>query len=378
MGKGKRCIFWVWGLATLIGVLPGIFSSPVQAMDNSDCLDCHSDDSLERSESEGIKSGLYIDSNRFKFSVHNVNEVGCVDCHSDIEKLDYDDNVPHPVSLQPVLCEGCHEAEGEAYRNSVHSKASNKGVTIPCYSCHEYHYVTHLEASSVFERENAFCLKCHNADKYHDWLPQKEAHFSLVECTVCHAPEVPRYIALRFFDLVKNKFFTTNDFLAVLNVDHQGFMPMFDRNNDGILDTDEIGNIVLVLRQKNAIGTFHGELVVDIVPEVHQVNRGMAARECEQCHNPESPFFREVNICLNRDDGTRLSFKVDRKVLESYYVNHFYAIGGTRVRLLDKIGIALVGGGVLVVIAHLSARILTIPVRRKRKERGEGKGRARK
>ena len=61
--------------------------------------------------------------------------------------------------------------------------------------------------------------------------------------------------------------------------------------------------------------------------------------------------------------------RVERRVLESYYVNHFYAIGGTRVRLLDKIGLALIVGGLSVVSGHLFVRIVTAPARRRRKEK---------
>ena len=60
---------------------------------------------------------------------------------------------------------------------------------------------------------------------------------------------------------------------------------------------------------------------------------------------------------------------MERRVLESYYVNHFYAIGGTRVRNLDRIGFVLVVGGLSIVAGHLLVRIATAPARRKRKEK---------
>jgi hypothetical protein len=341
------------------------------ATENDECMECHSDDSLERSESEGMKENLYLDYSKFKFSVHNVNGIACIDCHSDIEELNYDNEVPHNTALNMVNCDGCHEEEGEAYLDSVHKKASGKGITIPCYACHGYHYVTHLEADSVFERENSFCLKCHNPDNFHDWLPQKETHFAFVECAVCHAPDSPRYIALRFFDLVSKKFFSDTELLKALGTDYDGFMDLVDQNKDKIISTDEVENIIFLLRQKEIRGTFHGELVVEMVPTVHHVNRGGANRECEQCHNPESPFFQEVYMCLNKEDGTREHFKVERNVLESYYVNHFYALGGTRVRLLDRIGLALIIGGICVVMGHLSVRVATAPGRKRKKKKDE-------
>jgi predicted CXXCH cytochrome family protein len=339
------------------------------ATENDECMECHSDDSLERSESEGMKEDLFIDYNKFKFSVHNVNGITCVDCHSDIEELNWDDDVPHLTSLAIVDCDGCHEEEGEAYLNSVHKKAGGKGITIPCYACHGYHFVTHLEADSVFERENKFCLRCHNPDNFHDWLPQKDTHFAFVECAVCHAPDSPRYISLRFYDLISNRFLKTQDLLEALETDYDTFMENLDKDKDGIVSLPELEDMVLLLRQKDIRGTFHGELVLELVPTVHHINRGGANRECDQCHNPESPFFEEVYISLNKEDGTRQLHRVERRVLESYYVNHFYAIGGTRVRNLDRIGFVLVIGGLCLVAGHLLVRIATAPVRRKRKEK---------
>jgi predicted CXXCH cytochrome family protein len=335
---------------------------------NDECMACHSDDTLTRDKSKGMKESLFVDYPKFKYSTHNVNGVGCVNCHSDITELNYDNEVPHGLSL-PVNCDNCHKNEGEAYLDSVHKKAGGKGITIPCYACHGYHFISHLESNSVYERENGFCLKCHNPDKFHDWLPQKDTHFSFVECTVCHALDAPRYVSLRFYDLVSEKFLDGDEFLKALNTDYDHFMSLTDTNKDKIINLDEFENMILVLRQRDIIGTFHGEVVVDIVPAVHHVNRGKANRDCERCHNPSSEFFREVNIVLNKPDGTSQINHVAREVLSSYYVNHFYALGGTRVRLLDKIGIALLIGGVCVVAGHLSVRILTAPIRRRRREK---------
>ena len=176
------------------------------ALDNSECFDCHSDEALERVESEGMKVGIFVNSENFNNSVHNINEIACIDCHTDITELNYDEEVPHSAKLAPVNCGNCHDEETEAYENSVHRKAGGKGIQIPCYACHDYHYVRPLEGYTVIERENEFCLKCHDPNTFHDWLPQKETHFDLVECAVCHAPDAPRHIHLRFYDLKKNNY----------------------------------------------------------------------------------------------------------------------------------------------------------------------------
>jgi hypothetical protein len=190
-----------------------------------------------------------------------------------------------------------------------------------------------------------------------------------VECAVCHAPESPRYISLRFYDLISKDFLGTEALLKALGTDYENFMVLLDKDKDEVISLAELEDMVLLLRQKDIRGTFHGELVMELLPSVHHINRGGANRECEQCHNPQSPFFEDVYISLNRDDGTNQLHKVERRALESYYVNHFYAIGGTRVRNLDRIGVVLVIGGLSIVTGHFLVRIATIAGRRKRREK---------
>jgi predicted CXXCH cytochrome family protein len=339
------------------------------ATENSECFECHSDEALERVESEGMKAGIFVNEYKFKNSVHNINSVACIDCHADITELNYDLEVPHSSNLAPVDCGACHEDEAEAYENSVHKKAGGKGISIPCYACHDYHYVRPLEGYTVTERENEFCLKCHDPNKFHDWLPQKETHFDHVECAVCHAPDAPRHIHLRFYDLVENAYLESDEILAALNTDHENFLKLLDTNKNSIIEVDEFEKMVFLLRQSNIRVTFRGELLSEMEPVIHHINRGEAKRECETCHLPTSPFFEAVTIVLDNEDGRISHYEVERRVLETYYVNHFYVIGGTRVRLLDRIGLVLLLGGVSVVLVHLSVRVVTAPLRRRKKEK---------
>ncbi len=345
-------VFWLWPALGL-------------ALDNSECLDCHSDEGLSRDNADGgAVQSLFVDGIKFNRSVHHLNDVACVDCHADIEELNFDDEVPHKVELAQVACSSCHDEEAASFANSVHTKISSKGITMTCYACHDYHYVTHLAAASVVDRENNFCAKCHNPYQGHDWLPKKEEHFAFVECTVCHAPDVPRHIHLKFFDLVTNKFYKGADILEILGIGYDQFMPMVDTNTDGTIGKDEFEVLEFMLRQKNVHAIFHAELVAEMEPVAHQVNRGEAERNCEKCHTAESSYFNAVTIVLPKEDGSVDHYQVDRSVLESYSLQHFYLYAGTRVKLLDLIGILLIGGAACGVLGHLTIRILTIRLRR--------------
>jgi len=338
------------------------------AIDNETCMECHEDESLTRTDSTGVKDSLYVDYEKFKYSVHNVNDVACVDCHADITELNMDEDVPHPVDLKPVACQNCHDDVAEAYKNSVHQKMSRKGVTVPCYACHDYHTTVPLEYTTVAERQKSFCLKCHDPNNYHDWLPAKENHFALVDCTVCHAPNVSRHVNLRFFDLADKQFLKGNVMLQRMGISEEKFVALVDRDSNGIVNVDEFDDMVYMLRKHKMRGVFHGELVADMDPVLHQVNRGAASRDCSQCHSAISSFFKDVRLIFVMDDGSAISLKVDRRILQTYYAA-FNALGTTRVRLLDMIGIVLIAGGLTVVLIHLTIRILTIPLRRRKKDR---------
>jgi predicted CXXCH cytochrome family protein len=342
------------------------------SIENSECIDCHSDESLYRSEENDInlsriRKHLYLDEEKFNMSVHHQNDVACTDCHVEIEELNYDDDIPHAVNLKPVCCSTCHDQEGESFVKSVHMEARGKGITMRCYACHDYHYVTHLESASVAERENTFCLKCHNPYQSHEWLPQKKAHFDFTECTVCHSPDVPHHIHLNLLDLVKNKYLTGDEIIKILGFEFEEFMPFFDKNKNNLIDVDEFDALVLILRQKNVRAQFHAELVAELEPTVHNVKKEGAIRECKICHSPDSSVFNAVTIVLTRKDGTASHFNVSRDVLYGFHTNNFSALGATRIKLLDMIGVGMILGGICGAIIHLLIRIFTIPLRKRKK-----------
>ncbi len=361
---GKRTFGFAWIIVSCITLL---WIPRASAIENSECLDCHGDDSLVRTESQGTNSSLYVEQKAFQYSIHNINGIQCVDCHNDISELQTDKDVPHSISLNSVNCGGCHETEAAEYMKGVHQQASGKGMTIQCYACHGYHDVVSGENRTVLERENRSCLKCHEPDKYHSWLPQKETHFSYVQCTVCHAPDTPHHIHLRFYDLAKKEFLSPETVFSALGTDIDGFLPMFNKDDKATeLNIDEFENMVFTLSKRGVHASFHAELLSESRPNIHQVTKVAAKRTCEDCHAPGAQFFDSVSIFFVGKDGAAHQVAVDRKVLESYSVNNFYVPGGSRVRQIDFWGILAVVGAGAGIMLHLLGRTVTVPLRRKR------------
>lgn len=80
-------------LFCLIGITDSL------AVENSQCLECHGDETLSRSGTEDINSRyismqLFVDEERFTASVHHANGIVCVDCHSDIKELNFAEDIP--------------------------------------------------------------------------------------------------------------------------------------------------------------------------------------------------------------------------------------------------------------------------------------------
>ena len=88
---------------------------------NSDCLDCHGDNTLFKTNSAGKAISLFIDVEKFKLSAHATNS--CISCHADVTAKHPDDN----KILLPVNCASCHERQAESFNASVHGLALRAG-----------------------------------------------------------------------------------------------------------------------------------------------------------------------------------------------------------------------------------------------------------
>jgi len=348
--------------------------SQLSAVENSECLKCHSDKSLTKVSTDNMlqmemaKSSLYIDEEAFNHSVHNMNGIRCVDCHA-IEKLNGDEYFPHAAPLQPIHCERCHKEAATEFKESVHMAMRTKGITMKCYACHGYHNVKKMASASVPERMDFICLKCHNPYQSHDWLPSKESHFANVDCVACHSPDAPRHAHLKFYDLATKTYFQTDSLMEKIGVKAEDFMATVDTDKDGCINRREFDDLMLRLKLKNIRTVLHAELVAAIDATAHRIIKGGAQKDCEKCHSSNSSYFRDVNIVFSDPDGEIIHHKVERSVLESYYVSDFYLLGGTRIKFLDRIGLVIIGCSACVVLGHLSVRILTFPWRRKNKFR---------
>ncbi len=129
------------------------------AQDIDDCLACHQDRNLTKTEASGKVHSLFVDKEAFLRSAHGSS--ACVDCHEGVEAK------KHPAAgLPKVQCAKCHEEEAKKYANSKHGqllKAGNPNAP-QCYDCHTMHAVLPAhEAASTVNSANLHktCGACH-------------------------------------------------------------------------------------------------------------------------------------------------------------------------------------------------------------------------
>ncbi len=214
----------------------GTASATASLLGTSDCLACHNDPGLIKTE-DGKPVSVYINDAVFHKSAHSA--LSCTDCHADVQ------SIPHKPVLAKPLCGSCHTAEQTAYVQSIHGKAALAGSTaaarcnnchgsphailpssdpastvyhsnIPntCGNCHRQKFVmqasglstqvffsyeqsVHGRAVSAGSQNAAVCTDCHGA---HDILMAGDPKASIFKfnvpdtCGKCHEPQDHQYV----------------------------------------------------------------------------------------------------------------------------------------------------------------------------------------
>jgi len=77
-------------------------------------------------------------------------------------------------------------------------------------------------------------------------------------------------------------------------------------------------------------------------------------------------------IEINKEGTKAVKFDFERTALNSVYaipdIKDFYVLGLTKIKILDILFFIAVLGGIAVPVGHITLRILTAPIRRKRRE----------
>jgi formate dehydrogenase gamma subunit len=157
---------------------------------DSECLDCHGDNTLVKTNAFGKAVSLFVDVAKFKLSAHRTN--ACISCHTDLTAKHPDDNKP----MTMVNCALCHARQTESFKASVHGLALQSGHddAANCRDCHDSHEMVSADSPTspiYFSRQAETCGACHDQEA-REW--QASVHGKAVmagshdapTCTGCH------------------------------------------------------------------------------------------------------------------------------------------------------------------------------------------------
>jgi hypothetical protein len=307
----------------------------------------------------------------FKDSVHAVllkegsdKAPTCSDCHNSHTLRSV--KLVEPIANVP--CANCHKEIFRAYSEDVHGlERVAKGKKAPlCADCHSSHKI---QAASLGEGIKDACLTCHkdSVAKHEVWLPNAGQHFEAISCAVCHAPYAQRRVNLRMVDKVGGK-----QILETKGV------PKFDRltkaadGGDFGLDAKELSSFLKEFNLENpgSKAILSGRLEVRSGLQSHQLSeKKEAIKDCKVCHEAGAVPFVSVVLSIAGPDGRPMLQGVEKEVLTSAEsfgsMRGFYAIGSTRIKLLDYLLVLVLLGVLCVPVAHLTAHRL---FKRKRDE----------
>ena len=211
----------VWGKRLLGGAALGfLLQLPgLAGLKDSDCLECHSDKTLTKTNAAGKEILLFVDPTKLAASAHKTNT--CASCHADITEKHPDDN----LAAKPVNCRECHERQTQSYGASVHGRAVKGGdaSAATCRDCHDSHEVlppssaasplhvlhqaetcgtchgqeakdlaesVHGKALAAGVRDAPTCTDCHSEHKIQSLTGDEASRkISADVCSRCHASE---------------------------------------------------------------------------------------------------------------------------------------------------------------------------------------------
>lgn len=282
----------------------------------------------------------------------------CTDCHG-----------PHSITakaagqpMKEVACRKCHEPIFEAYAGSVHGLARGKSADSKaplCAGCHRAHDV---RAPSVGDQLKNTCIACHGGtvESHRSWLPNAERHLEVVSCPACHSPGAQRKVDLRLYDGVSLE----------RMVEKKGVPQFEERARSADKEGDGLDAIALrsLLKQFNVEGaarttTLRGRLEVRTGVEAHRLSdKSGAVSNCDSCHREGADPFQVVTVSIVGADGRPLRHDAHKEVLNSAVsvesMRGFYAIGGTRIKLLDVLLILALLSGIFIPVGHMTVKWL--------------------
>ena len=315
----------------IVPALVAVFLSfpAAAALKDSDCLECHGDATLAKTNTTGRVTSLFVDQAKLAASAHKTNT--CIACHADVAAKHPDNN----ITLKPVHCAACHERQTESYNASVHGIALRNGHpdAATCRDCHDSHELISNNSPTsplYFTRQAETCGQCHVAEA-RDWSTGVHGKAMAAgkrdapTCTDCHSEHK--------IESLKNSTRISEDVCSRCHASER----MNTRYN---LPDDRVKTF---FESYHGLASQYGSTVAANCASCHgyhrilrsadtdsTINRAHLVETCGKCHpgDTENFAFSKVHVAADgAATGSDLGDRVNRLVRQVYLLLIFGVIG---------------------------------------------------
>jgi nitrate/TMAO reductase-like tetraheme cytochrome c subunit len=161
--KSARLLVMVF---IVVGSVLVVGAGKVQALDENNCLSCHSNPDLVTTNGEGREVSLYVNEEAVNTAAHRF--IDCTTCHTAEPH-----HVATPLTKQSLAekCGSCHQYEYKVHLQSVHGQQLVQGNpdVATCVDCHSavgnpHSVIRVLEYNAPAYTKNIAetCAKCHD------------------------------------------------------------------------------------------------------------------------------------------------------------------------------------------------------------------------
>lgn len=333
------------------------FSYGDTANKNGNCLSCHGDTAK-------VGSKQFIDP--VKYTHTNHARIGCPACHDTV----LSGHAGTGLTTTKTGCLECHTDVSAEYTRSSHAgKAS-------CTGCHDPHRVnapTEISGQDI----NRMCASCHDTfgitASHAKWLPQADLHIEMLPCITCHTGSKNYVINLYIIKRQEGVRFGKFDLASFGELKKEAgggdILSLIDTNGDGYISLSELRNFNRNPQYNDL--RLQGMMTPEQVTHSFQIldNR----RNCTFCHASGPTAMQASIVAIPEQDGTFRKVAVEKgAVLDALYgTPDFYMMGGTRNAMMNKIGLVIIAGGLVMPVGHGFLRFLSRKIRKEREDRHE-------
>lgn len=302
---------------------------PAEPIPNDDCLVCHGDQELTRTNAAGQTVSLYVEAAVLAKSLHATNT--CWSCHSDIGGGHPDDG----VAVKPVVCATCHQEQSHSYGASVHGVALALGdAGAPtCRDCHRHHDV--MPRSSPESPLNPLnlgktCGGCHEQEARD---VQESVHgIALAQgkrdaptCTDCHSEH--KIEQLRGASPIKISEQVCSQCHASARINAKYRMPA-DRVKTFLGSYHGLAAQLGSTRAANCASCHGVHLILPSSDPRSSIHPDHLVATCGKCHPGATVNFAASKVHLDLDHGADIGSVVNRWVRRVYLALIFVVVGG--------------------------------------------------